>query len=305
MATFVLRRLGYSILVLLGVMFIVNALVLISGDPARAMLPIDATPAQVERLRTDLGLDDPLPIQFSKFVGRAAQGDFGMSHSQNRPALDLVTERLVPTLKLGGLGLAFTLVIGIPLGALAALRKGTWIDHLARSVAALGQAIPAFWLGLMMLLILGVQFRLLPISGSGSWKHLVMPAFTIAVPIIPAVVRIFRSSLIGVLERDYVRTARAKGLSSSRVFRKHVARNASLPVLTVIGFQVGAIMSGALVAEVIFAYPGMGRLAYQAVTNRDIAVVQVFVVFVSVIVLMTNLLIDLAYALLDPRVRVR
>lgn len=305
MSSFVLRRLAYSVLVLLGVLFVVNGLVLISGDPARAMLPIDATPAQAERLRADLGLDDPLPIQFAKFVGRAVQGDFGMSHSQNRPAIDLATERLVPTLKLSVVGLAFTLLIGLPLGALAALRKGSFIDHLARGVAALGQAVPAFWLGLMLLLVIGVQLRWLPISGADDWRHLLMPGLTIAVPIIPAVVRIFRSSLIGVLERDYVRTARAKGLSGSRVFRDHVVRNASIPVITVIGFQVGSLLSGALIAEVIFAYPGMGRMAYQAVLSRDIAVVQVFVVFVSAIVLITNLLLDMVYSLLDPRVRVR
>lgn len=305
MTRFFLRRAAYSVLVLVGVLFIVNALVLLSGDPAKALLPLDATPEQIERLRTELGLDDALPIQFAKYLGRAVQGDFGTSQTHASPALDIVADRLPATLRLGAVGLAFSLLIGLPLGALAALRKGSWIDHLARGVAAIGQAVPGFWLGLMLLLLFGVRFGWLPISGSGSWQHLLMPGFTIALPIIPAIVRIFRSSLIGVLERDYVRTARAKGLSGSRVFRHHVVRNASLPVLTVIGFQIGSIMSGALVAEVIFAYPGMGRLAYQAVVNRDIAVVQVFVVLVSIVVVITNMLIDLSYAVLDPRVRVR
>lgn len=305
MTRFFLRRAAYSVLVLIGVLFIVNGLVLLSGDPARALLPLDATPEQLERLRADLGLDDSMPVQFAKYLGRVAQGDFGTSHGHGRPALELVGERLPATLQLGAVGLAFSLLIGLPLGAVAAVRKGTWIDHLARGVAAIGQAVPGFWLGIMLLLVIGVRFGWLPISGSGDWRHLLMPGFTIALPIIPAIVRIFRSSLIGVLERDYVRTARAKGLSSSQVFRHHVVRNASLPVLTVIGFQIGSIMSGALVAEVIFAYPGMGRLAYQAVVNRDIAVVQVFVVLVSIVVLITNMLIDLSYAVLDPRVRVR
>ena len=190
-------------------------------------------------------------------------------------------------------------------GSPSELRKGTWIDHTARVVAALGQAVPSFWVGLMLILILGVRLQWLPISGSGSWRHLIMPGIVIALPTIPAIVRVLRSTIIGVLARDYVRTARAKGLTDWQVFRWHVARNSAIPVITVIAFEIGAIMSGALIAEVIFAYPGMGRLAHQAILNRDIAVVQVFVLLVSVVVLTTNMLLDLSYAVLDPRVRVQ
>lgn len=305
MTKFVVRRAIYGVLVMVGVLFVANTLLLASGDPARALLPLDATPAQLAQMRSDLGLDDPRPVQFVKFLGRAAQGDFGTSQNYDRPALDVVAERLPATLELGLVALALALVIGLPLGAVAALRKGSWLDHVSRLVAAFGQAIPGFWVGLMLLLVFGERLRWLPTSGRGGLTHLILPGLTIALPVIPVVLRIFRSSLLGVLNRDYVRTARAKGLGAERVFRKHVLRNSSLPVMTVVGFQVGSIISGALVAEVIFAYPGMGRLAYQAVSSRDLAVVQVFVVFVSAVVIVTNVLIDLSYALLDPRVRVR
>ena len=172
-------------------------------------------------------------------------------------------------------------------------------------MAAIGQAIPDFWLGIMLILILGVNLHWLPISGTGDWRHLVMPGLVVALPTLPAVVRIYRSSLIGVLDRDYVRAARARGLNGAQVFSRHVARNAAIPIVTVLAFEVGSIMSGALIAEVIFAYPGMGRVAYQAILNRDIAVVQAYVFLVSLIVVTTNMLLDVAYSLLDPRVRVR
>ena len=305
MARFILRRLSYNVLVLVGVLFFVHGLLLATGDPAASLLPIDAGAEALETVREKHGLNDPVPVQFVKFVGRVAQGDFGDSWQHSRPALDLILERAPASLKLGLVGLGIALVVGTPLGALAALRKGTWIDQSARFVAVMGQATPGFWLGIMLLLILGVRLELLPISGSGDWRHLVMPGIVIALPTIPSIVRIFRSSLIGVLERDYVRTARAKGLGGVRVFRRHVTRNASIPVITVISFEVGAILSGALIAEVIFAYPGVGRLAYIAILGRDLALVQAYVVVVSVVVLTTNMLLDLTYALIDPRVRVR
>lgn len=305
MGRYLLRRAGYSVLVLLGVLFVVNALVLMAGDPATALLPIDATPEMRNRLEAELGLDRPLPVQFLHFLGRVVQGDFGESQSQGGSALQLVIDRLPATLELGVVALVMSLLIGLPLGGLAGLRPNSAVDHVARLLAALSQAIPAFWLGLMLMLLVGVRLGWLPISGSGGFSYLILPALTVALSVMPAIVRIFRSSLLGVIDRDYIRTARAKGLSGSRIFRKHIVRNASLPVLTVVGFQVSSILSSALVAEVIFAYPGMGRLASQAVATRDIAVIQAFVFLASVIVLVTNMLVDLAYALLDPRVRVR
>ena len=305
MARFILRRLSYNVLVLIGVLFFVHGLLLATGDPAASLLPIDAGAEALDAVREKHGLNDPVPVQFVKFVGRVAQGDFGNSWQHSRPALDLILERAPASLRLGLVGLGIALVVGIPLGALAGIKKGTWMDQAARFVAVLGQATPGFWLGIMLLLILGVRLELLPISGRGDWRHLVMPGIVIALPTIPSIVRIFRSSLIGVLERDYVRTARAKGLGGLRVFRRHVTRNASIPVITVISFEVGAILSGSLIAEVIFAYPGVGRLAYVAILGRDLALVQAYVVVVSVVVLTTNMLLDLTYALVDPRVRVR
>jgi peptide/nickel transport system permease protein len=302
---FVLRRLVFSTLVLVGVLFVVNLLLLLTGNPARALLPINAGQEQIDSLQARLGLNDPFPVQFAKFLGRVVQGDFGESVRHNRSALGLVAERMPRTLQLGVVGMAFSLLAGLPLGALAAAYKDSWIDHAARLLAGLGQAIPGFWLGLMMLLVFGVRLGWLPISGPGDWRHLVMPGIVVGLPAVPAIARLFRSSLIGVLERDYVRTARAKGLGGMRIFRSHVLRNASIPVVTIVAFEVGSIMSGALIAEVIFAYPGMGQLAYQSIRNRDIAVVQVYVALVSVVVLLTNLVLDITYAVLDPRVRVQ
>ena len=305
MIRFLLRRLAFNLLVLLGVLFVVHGLLLLTGDPAAAYLPLDAKQEDIVALRGRLGLDDPYPIQFAKFVGRVTRGDFGDSFRQNRPAMGLVWERVPETLTLGAVGLAISTVIGAPLGAIAALRKDTWVDRSARFTAVLGQAAPDFWVGLILLLVLGVLLRWLPTSGIGGWRHLVMPGLVIALPTIPILVRIFRSSILGVLDQNYIRTARAKGLNGRQVFRSHIMRNAAIPVVTVTSFEIARILSGALIAEVIFAYPGMAQLAYTAILNRDMAVVQAFVLVVSVVVITTNMLLDLCYALLDPRVRIR
>ena len=304
MIRFLLRRLAFNLLVLLGVLFVVHGLLLLTGDPAAAYLPLDAKQEDIVALRGRLGLDDPYPIQFAKFVGRVTRGDFGDSFRQNRPAMGLVWERVPETLTLGAVGLAISTVIGAPLGAIAALRKDTWVDRSARFTAVLGQAAPDFWVGLILLLVLGVLLRWLPTSGIGGWRHLVMPGLVIALPTIPILVRIFRSSILGVLDQNYIRTARAKGLNGRQVFRSHIMRNAAIPVVTVTSFEIARILSGALIAEVIFAYPGMAQLAYTAIVNRDMAVVQAFVLVVSVVVITTNMLLDLCYALLDPRVRI-
>lgn len=304
MLQFLARRLAINFIVLVGVLLVVHGLLLLTGDPAAAYLPLDADAAQIASLRSRLGLDDPFPVQFGKFVGRAAQGDFGDSFRQRRPAMDLVIDRVPETLMLGAVGLAIALVVGAPLGAIAALRKGTIVDRWARFIAVLGQATPDFWIGLILLLVLGVQLGWLPISGTGSWQHLVMPGIVIALPTIPIVVRIFRSSILSVLDQNYIRTARAKGLNGRQVFRRHIVRNASIPIVTVASFEISSILSGALIAEVIFAYPGMAQLAYTAIVNRDMAVVQAFVFVVSLVVITTNMLLDICYALLDPRVRI-
>jgi peptide/nickel transport system permease protein len=302
MWSFLGRRLAFNLAVQRGVLLLLHRQV--TGDPAAAYLPLDADAEQVAALRSRLGLDEPFPVQFVEFVGRALQGDFGDSYRQRQPAMELVFERMPATLELGAVGLVIALFVGAPLGAVAALRKGTAIDRAARMVAVVGQAAPDFWVGLLLLLVLGVRLGWLPISGIGGWQHLVMPGLVIALPTIPIVVRIFRSSILGVLDQNYIRTARAKGLASGQIFRRHIVRNASIPIVTVTSFEISSILSGALIAEVIFAYPGMAQLSYTAIVNRDMAVVQSFVVVVSLVVVTTNLLLDLCYALLDPRVRV-
>lgn len=305
MLQFLGRRLAVNLIVLVGVLLVVHALLLLTGDPAAAYLPLDADLSEIEAMRSRLGLNDPYPIQFAKFLGRAVQGDFGESFRQGRPAMGLVIDRVPQTLTLGAVGLAIALVVGAPLGAIAALRKGSTVDRAARFLAVLGQAAPDFWVGLILLLVLGVRLGWLPTAGTGDWKHLVMPGIVIALPTIPIVVRIFRSSIIGVLDENYIRTARAKGLTKGQIFRGHVVRNAAIPIVTVTSFEISSILSGALIAEVIFAYPGMAQLSYSAIVNRDMAVVQSFVVVVSVVVITTNMLLDISYALLDPRVRIR
>lgn len=305
MTRIVLRRIAYNAFVLLGVLFVVHGLLLLTGDPAAAYLPLDASAEQVELMRVRLGLDRPFLIQFFDFVGRAVRLDFGESFRNTAPAMEMVIKRIPATLQLGVVGLVFSLSVAVPLGAIAALRRDTWIDRVARAVAALGQAAPSFWVGLVLLLVFGVRLGWLPVSGAGSWRHLILPGIVIALPTVPPIVRLFRSSIIDVQDRDYVRTARSKGLGGWRIFRSHVARNSSVPLVTLISFEISSILSGALIAEVIFAYPGMGRLAYQAIISRDMAVVQAFVVVVSLVVLTTNLLLDLCYAALDPRVRLR
>lgn len=304
MVTFLLRRTGYYVFVLLGVLLIVFMLIHLTGDPVSALVPITAGPEVMEALTRQLRLDEPLYVQFYEFVKRAAVGDFGMSVRHRAPALGLVLERAVPTLKLGLVGLGFALAISLPLGTVAGLRKGSWMDQLARAVAVMGQAIPNFWLAIVLILVFGVTLGWLPISGTGTWKHLVLPGIVVGLAPVPGITRILRSSLIEVLDRDYIRTARSKGLGEARVFLRHALRNSSIPVVSLLSFQVAWLLSGALVAEVIFAYPGMGRLAYQAIVNRDIAVIQAFVFVNATAIVLTNMLLDVVYSALDPRVRV-
>ena len=304
MLAFIARRLIYNALVLVGVAFVVYGLVFLSGDPVRAVVPITAGPDVVESIRRVYGFDQPIPVQFVRFLGRAIQGDFGMSTRFGEPALAIVLERVPLTLTLGLLGIALSLVIALPLGMLAALRRGTWVDGLARAIAVAGQGIPNFVLGPVLVLIFAVSLRWLPVSGAAGPSSFVLPALVVGVGTAAGLVRILRSSLLDVYGRDYIRTARAKGAGERTVLLRHALRNAAIPVVTFLAFDVAAILSGIIIVERVFQYPGMGLLAVQAITNRDIPVIQAFVFVAAFTIVTTNLVLDLVYTWLDPRIRV-
>jgi len=304
MAGYLVRRLILSVFVLVGVALIVHVLVLLSGDPARAILPITAPPALVEAVRHQLGLDEPLPVQFALFLGRAVQGDFGTSTRFGTPAMAVVLDRIPATLALALTGLAISLLIAIPLGTLAALRKGTWIDAAARGAATAGQAVPNFVFAQLLILFFSVMLRALPVSGAGGVEHLILPAVVVGVASAAGLVRVLRASLLEVYSREYIRTAFAKGLTERGVLVRHAFKNAAIPVVTWLAFDVAAILSGIVVVERVFQYPGMGLLAFQAIGNRDLPIIQA-VVFVSALaIVITNLVLDLVYVALDPRIRV-
>ena len=288
---------------MLGVVTIVFGLLHASGDPATLLVTQDATQADIAEIRRAYGLDQPLSVQYARFIGRAARGDLGYSYRQGLPVTELIVERLRATLELALAGLAVTVIVGVPLGIVAAARHGSTVDTAAMTVALLGTSVPSFWLGLLLIIVFGVQLGWLPVSGSGTLKHLLMPAFVLGGFYAAQISRLTRTSLLEVLAQDFVRTAWAKGFAVRAVILKHVLRNATLPVMTVLGMDFGRMLGGAVVVETIFAWPGMGRLAVQAVLGRDFPVVQGVAIMGAAIFLAVNLLIDLLYGWVDPRLR--
>jgi ABC-type dipeptide/oligopeptide/nickel transport system permease component len=304
MIPFVGRRILFDVLVLVGVLFLVDALVYLSGDPVRALVPPSAGPEVIERVRVLYGFDQPFPVQFVRFLARAVQGDFGTSVRFGTPALGVVLERVPLTLLLGVTGLLIGLAIALPLGLLAARRRGTWVDLTARGVAVVGQGVPNFVMGPVLVLLFAVSLGWLPVSGASSPSSLILPAVVVGLGSAAGLTRILRSALLEELGRDYIRTARAKGVAERVVLRRHALRNAAIPVVTFLAFDIAALLSGIVVVERVFQYPGMGLLATQAITNRDIPVIQAFVFLAALMIVTTNLLLDVAYAVIDPRVRV-
>jgi peptide/nickel transport system permease protein len=304
MIGYVLRRLGHNVIVLVGVAFIVHALILLTSDPARALLPPTALPETVESFRRAHGLDQPFPVQFVAFLSRALRGDFGTSIRYDEPALGVVLERVPSTLALSLTGLLIAAAIAIPLGIGAALRPGAWVDAAARATAVVGSAVPNIVTAQVLILVLAVSIRALPVSGSGSVAHLVLPGLVVGLTSAAGLIRIIRSSLLDVLGREYIRTARAKGLRERWVISRHALRNAAIPVVTFLAFDAAAVLSGVVIVERVFAYPGMGLLAAQAVTTRDLPLIQAFVFVAALTIVTANLLLDLVYAWLDPRIRV-
>jgi peptide/nickel transport system permease protein len=302
MLQYIAKRLLLTLPVLLGILLISFLLTHLSGDPTDLILTPD-TPDEVrEAFREKHGLDRPIWVQFGNFVYHAVQGDFGQSLRFNEPATKLVLERLGATTELALAAMALAILIGIPAGVVAAYRRNTSTDVTVRAVTLLGQAVPSFYLGIVSIIVFAVWLRWLPSGGRGTWAHLLLPATTLALNLVALIARTTRSCMLDVLNQDYIRTARAKGLSESWVVWIHALRNAFIPVLTVIGLQVGLLMGGVVVTETVFSWPGVGRLAVQAIYARDFPVVQAVVLFFALIFVGVNLIVDLLYAALDPRI---
>ena len=286
-----------------GVSLVVFGLVHLSGDPVLLMVSSDAPPDVVTATRRALGFDRPLHEQFFSYVTRAAQGDLGVSLRSNRPVATLIRERLPATVELTLAALLIAVAIAVPAGIVSAVRRGSLVDRVAMVGAVAGQAMPIFWLALLLITLFGVYLRWLPVFGRGSLAHLVLPAVSLSTVILGRLARLVRSSMLEVLGQDYVRTARAKGVAETRVLAAHALKNAAIPIVTLLGLQFAQLLGGAVVTETIFAWPGIGRLVVEAIFNRDFPVVQGVVLVVSLIFVTVNLLVDLAYAALDPRVR--
>ena len=304
MARYLVRRLVLTIPVLLGVATLVFALIhLVPGDPAQAMLGEGASQEEVQRLRTSLGLDRPLLTQYTAFLGGLVRGDLGTSFRYNTPVTTQIISRLGNTAKLALAAMAVAIVFAVPLGIIAAVFRGRAPDHVAMTLALAGISMPNFWLGPLLAILFAVYLGWLPVSGTGSLAHLVLPAVTLGAALSAILARMTRASLLEELRELYVLAARARGLSGARAVLRHAFRNSLIPVVTIIGLQFGAVLTGTIITETIFAWPGLGRLLIQAINFRDYPLVQGCILFISVTYVLMNLLTDLTYGLLDPRIR--
>lgn len=303
MLKFVFRRLALGLLVALTVMTLAFMLTRLSGDLAISIAGPQATQADVEIIRKAYGLDRPLYVQFFDWGFRALAGDFGQSYFFKDSVANLIAKRMPITLTLGLVGLGLALLISIPLGILAALRENTWVDRAITMFTMLGQAIPSFWLALILMIVLGLQLGWLPISGTGTWQHLVMPGIVLAFTAVPALTRLTRSGMIEAMASDYIRTARAKGLSRAKVILKHALRNAAIPVVSIAAVQLGFMLGGSIVIETVFALHGVGYLGWESIGKNDFPVVQAVVMVLAIIYIGLTLLADILNAILDPRLR--
>lgn len=303
MTSYLLRRGWQSLLVLLGVSVVVFLILHLTGDPALLLLPPDATAEDIARFRKAMGFDDPVAVQYMRFLKGALRGDFGESVRHGEPALGLVLERLPATFELAGAGLVLALCLAIPTGIVSAVRRNTIVDYVSTVVALLGQAMPTFWLGIMLILVFSVRLSWLPSSGRGDLEHLILPAITLGLFTTARITRLTRSGMLEVLGQDYIRTARAKGVSEPPVVWKHALKNAAIPIVTIVGIELGTLLGGSVITETIFAWPGVGRLSVQAISNRDYPVVQAAVFLLASTFVIVNFLVDLTYTYLDPRIR--
>jgi peptide/nickel transport system permease protein len=327
-----IRRIIGAVPVIFGISFLIFMLMHIApGDPVTLLLGDDATPADVAQTRHEWGLDKPLAVQYWDFISRAVTGDFGRSLKFNEPVTKLVAERLPATLELAMASLVVAIMIAVPLGVYSAIKHNSLLDHAGMGIALIGVSLPNFWLGIMLIYFLGGQLNLLPVAGrieygievksltglylvdslltgnfAGFWsvlKHLLMPAFTLGTSLAAIVTRISRSSVLEVMRQDYVTTARAKGLSEEAVIWRHILRNALITIVTILGLQLGALLSGSVVTETVFSYPGIGDLLIQSISARDYKLTQVLILMFAVTYFLVNLLVDFLYSWIDPRIR--
>ncbi len=289
--------------VALGVSILSFTFMHLSGDPVMLMLPPDATQKQIEEFRERMGFNDPIPLQYLRFLSGAVRGDFGTSLRHQQPAMGLVLERLPATLELAVAGMGIALLVAVPFGIFSALRRGSALDYFVMGGALLGLSMPNFWVGIMGILLFAVKFRLLPTSGRGAWSQLVLPGIALGSYLMALIARLTRSGMLEVISQDYVRTARAKGLAEPVIVWRHALMNALIPLVTVVGLQMGELLGGTVVIETVFAWPGVGRLILQAVFQRDYPLVQAAVFILAMIFVAANLLVDIAYRYLDPRIR--
>jgi len=303
LGAYILRRLALAVPTLVGVTVVVFALIrLVPGDPARLVLGLQASEEEVQRLRVQLGLDQPLPVQYARFLGRLVQGDLGRSVVTGEPVTREIAARLPATVQLAVASTLLATVAGMAAGVISATRQYSWVDYLVMTVALFGISLPVFWLGLMLMLLFSVHLRWLPAGGYGTPAHLVLPTITLAAFSVAIIARMTRSSLLEVLHQDYVRTAWAKGLGARAVVLRHALKNALIPVVTVIGLQFGGLLGGAILTETVFAWPGMGRLLVGAIVARDYPVVQGAVLVFAALFTLVNLAVDVLYAYVDPRI---
>lgn len=303
MHRYFLARLGQSVLLLLGVLLLVFFMVRITGDPAALMMSREASAEQLEAFREEMGFNRPILTQFADFASKAIVGDFGSSLHFKTPALPLVLERLPATVELAAAGLIMAVIVALPLGLVGGFNPGSIVDSVGRGLALLGQSIPNFWLALILILYFAVGLGWFPSFGRDEFKSIVMPAFVMALPVMGQIMRLTRSAVLEIRGEDYIRTARSKGLEPRTIYFKHVLRNVAIPLISVIGVQFGYMLGGSIYIETIFSWPGMGQLLEQSIGWRDFPLVQAVAVFTSVVVLALNLLTDMAYSLIDPRIR--
>lgn len=302
-ASFVLSRALQGVVVMLGVSAIVFFALFLTGDPATLMMAPDASQAEIDAFREAMGFNDPIWMQYARFLSGLFQGDLGDSLRFRRPAMELLWERLPATALLAFTALLWSSLLGLLLGIVAAVYSNSAVDFSVRVLSLLGQAVPVFWLGLLLILFFSLRLRWLPSGGIGTWKHLILPSLALGAYYLSAMTRLVRAGLIEVLSENYIRTARAKGISFWRIIVHHALRNAMIPVVTVQGMYLASLLGGALVTEIIFAWPGIGRLAVEAIQNRDFPVVQAVVMFAALVFVAINFLVDVTYMMLNPRIR--
>lgn len=303
MQRYLLSRLAQSALVLCGVLLLVFFMVRVTGDPAALMVSRESSPEALEAFRESMGFNRPLLVQFGSFLRGALAGDFGNSLHYRTPALPLILERLPATVQLAAVAMLIAMVLALPLGLLAGARPGSVWDALARAVGVIEQSVPNFWLALIMIVVFAVNLRWFPSFGRDEWRSVIMPAFVLGLGPMGQMVRLMRSAVLEIRNDDYIRTAYGKGLPTQIVYGRHILRNAAIPIISVMGVQFGYLLGGSIYIETIFAWPGIGRMIAEAVAGRDFPLVQAIALFTSIVVIGLNILTDIAYALIDPRIR--